>query len=243
VIKAIVFDVDNTLVDFTKWKNAAVDAAIGAMIDAGLDLTREQAHKKIFEIYERKGIEYQEVFDDFLHEVLGYVDYRVLAAGIVAYRRAREGALVSYPHVSLALLRLFRMHLKLAVVSDAPRMQVWMRLVQLGVDMFFDTVVTFDDTGVRKPAPEPFRKALELLEVRPEEAVMVGDWAERDIIGAKTLGMYTVFARYGDEFGTNVSGADFEVNDVLELIPIVEKLSGTESHHEDHETPRSRKRN
>ncbi len=225
MIKAVVFDVDNTLVDFTKWKNAAVDAAIGAMIDAGLDLTREQAHKKVFEIYERKGIEYQEVFDDFLHEVLGYVDYRVLAAGIVAYRRAREGALVSYPHVSLALLRLFRMHLKLAVVSDAPRMQVWMRLVQLDVDMFFDTVVTFDDTGVRKPAPEPFRKALELLKVRPEEAVMVGDWAERDIIGAKTLGMYTVFARYGDEFGTNVSGADFEVNDALEIIAVVERLN------------------
>lgn len=225
MIKAVVFDVDNTLVDFTKWKNAAVDAAIGAMIDAGLDLTREQAHKKVFEIYERKGIEYQEVFDDFLHEVLGYVDYRVLAAGIVAYRRAREGALVSYPHVSLALLRLFRMHLKLAVVSDAPRMQVWMRLVQLGVDMFFDTVVTFDDTGVRKPAPEPFQKALELLAVRPEEAIMVGDWAERDIIGAKTLGMYTVFARYGDEFGTNVSGADFEVNDALEIIAVVERLN------------------
>jgi putative hydrolase of the HAD superfamily len=187
MIKAVVFDVDNTLVDFTKWKNAAVDAATVAMIDAGLDLTKEQAHKKIFEIYDRKGIEYQGVFDDFLHEVLGYVDYRVLAAGIVAYRRAREGTLVSYPHVNLALLRLFRMHLKLAVVSDAPRMQVWMRLVQLGVDMFFDTVVTFDDTGVRKPAPEPFRKALELLKVRPEEAVMVGDWAERDIIGAKTL--------------------------------------------------------
>jgi len=226
VIKAVVFDVDNTLVDFTKWKNAAVDAAIVAMIDAGLDLTPERARKKIFRIYDRKGIEYQGVFDDFLQEVLGFVDYRVLAAGIVAYRRAREGALVSYPHVNLALLRLFRMHLKLAVVSDAPRQPVWMRLVQLGVDMFFDVVVTFDDTGVRKPAPEPFRKALELLKVRPEEAVMVGDWAERDIIGAKTLGMPTVFARYGDDFGTKNSGADFEIDDVLEIIPVVERLNG-----------------
>ena len=242
MIKAIVFDVDNTLVDFTKWKNAAVDAAIVAMIDAGLDLAPERAHKKIFEIYERKGIEYQEVFDDFLQEVLGFVDHRVLAAGIVAYRRAREGALVSYPHVNLALLRLFRMRLKLAVVSDAPRLQVWMRLVQLGVDMFFDAVVTFDDTGVRKPAPEPFQKALEMLKVRPEEAVMVGDWAERDIVGAKTLGMYTVFARYGDDFGTKKSGADFEISDALELIPIVEKLSGTESHHKDTKPPRVRKR-
>ena len=227
MIRAVVFDVDNTLVDFRKWKNAAVDAGVVAMIDAGLDLTTEQARKKIFEIYEQKGIEYQEVFDDFLHKVLGYVDYRILAAGIVAYRRAREGTLVSYPHVNLALLRLFRMHLKLAVVSDAPRMQVWMRLVQLGVDMFFDAVVTFDDTGVRKPAPEPFQKALELLEVEPHEAVMVGDWAERDIVGAKEIGMCTVFARYGDNFGTRHSGADKDVNDILELVPFIEGLNRT----------------
>lgn len=225
MVRAVVFDVDNTLVDFDKWKRAAVEAAVLAMIDAGLDLTPEAATKKIYEIYEAKGIEYQEVFNDFLKEVLGYIDYRILASGIVAYRRAREGALVPYPHVQLALLKLFRMGLKLAVVSDAPRLQVWMRLVSLGVDRFFDVVVTFDDTGKRKPAREPFEKALELLEVKPRQAVMVGDWAERDILGAKELGMKTVFARYGDSFGTKQSGADYEINDILELVPIIERLN------------------
>ncbi len=107
MVKAVVFDVDNTLVDFDKWKKAAVDAAVMAMIDAGLDLTPEAAKKKIYEIYQEKGIEYQEVFNDFLQEVLGYIDYRILASGIIAYRRAREGALVPYPHVNLALLKLF----------------------------------------------------------------------------------------------------------------------------------------
>ncbi len=227
-VEAVIFDVDNTLVDFDKWKRAAVDAAVMAMIDAGLDLSPEAAKKKIYEIYEEKGIEYQEVFNDFLQEVLGYIDYRILASGIVAYRRAREGALVPYPHVQLALLRLFRMGLKLAVVSDAPRLQVWMRLVSLGVDRFFDAVVTFDDTGKRKPAREPFQKALELLAVPADAAVMVGDWAERDIVGAKELGMITVFARYGDSFGTQVSGADYEINDILELVPIIERLNSAE---------------
>ncbi len=104
-------------------------------------------------------------------------------------------------------------------------MPVWMRLVSLGVDRFFDVVVTFDDTGKRKPAREPFEKVLELLQVKPAEAIMVGDWAERDIVGAKELGMITVFARYGDSFGTLNSGADYEVNDILELIPIVERLN------------------
>jgi len=225
MIKAVVFDVDNTLVDFMKMKDAAVEAAIDAMIDAGLDLTHEQAHKRIYEIYADKGIEFQQVFDEFLQNVLGYIDHRILANGILAYRRGREGVLVAYPHVQMALLRLVRMGLRLAVVSDAPTLQAWMRLCSLGVDGFFDVVVTFDDTGRRKPAPEPFQKALELLAVAPNEAVMVGDWAERDILGAKTIGMYTVFARYGDSFGTKHSGADFEVNDILELVPVIEKLN------------------
>jgi len=225
VIRAVVFDVDNTLVDFMKMKDAAVAAAIDAMIDAGLDLTHEQAHRRIYEIYGERGIEFQQVFDEFLKSVLGYIDYRILANGILAYRRGREGVLVAYPHVRMALLRLVRHGLALGVVSDAPRLQAWMRLCSLGVDEFFDVVVTYDDTGRRKPAPEPFQKALELLGAAPDEAVMVGDWAERDIVGAKTIGMYTVFARYGDTFGTQHSGADFEIGDILELIPVIERLN------------------
>lgn len=208
-----------------RFKRASVEAAVEAMIDAGLDLTPDQARKRVFEIYQARGIEFQLVFDEFLKSVLGYVDYRILASGIVAYRRAREGVLVTYPHTRMALLRLARMGLKLGVVSDAPRLQVWMRLASLGMVDYFDAVVTFDDTNRRKPAPEPFQKALELLEVGPSEAMMVGDWAERDIVGAKEIGMHTAFARYGDEFGTVHSGADVELADVLELIPFIENIN------------------
>ncbi|MFO7639090.1 MAG: HAD-IA family hydrolase [bacterium] len=227
MIKAVVFDIDNTLVDFMKFKRASVDAAIDAMIDAGLDLTPDQARKRIFEIYDARGIEFQLVFDEFLKDILGYVDYRILSSGVIAYRRAREGVLVTYPHTKLALLRLVRMGLRLGVVSDAPRLQAWMRLASLGMVNYFDVVVTHDDTGKRKPAPEPFQKALEMLGVAPGEALMLGDWAERDILGAKEIGMHTAFARYGDSFGTVHSGADIEVTDILQLIPFIERTNAT----------------
>jgi beta-phosphoglucomutase-like phosphatase (HAD superfamily) len=51
MIKAIVFDLDNTLVDFMAMKRQAIDAAIDAMLDAGLDLTREEVKSRIDAIY------------------------------------------------------------------------------------------------------------------------------------------------------------------------------------------------
>jgi putative hydrolase of the HAD superfamily len=85
--------------------------------------------------------------------------------------------------------------------------------------------LTFDDTGVRKPSPKPFQMALDYLKIEPNEAIMIGDWPERDVVGAKEIGMKTIFARYGDTFGTVDSGADWDVNDVYEVVNIIKGLN------------------
>ncbi len=225
MIRALLFDLDNTLTDFMKMKAAAIDAAVEGMIDMGLPLRAADARERIDAIYRREGIEYQRVFDAFLSETLGSVPNQILAAGIVHYRRVRDTYLVLYPHVRPTLVELLRRGCQLAVVSDAPSLQAWQRLHHLGLEHLFRPVVTFDDTGQRKPSPAPFRRALELLGRSPGEVLMVGDWPERDMIGAKALGMRTVFARYGDTFGTVNSGADFEVDDIAELLGIVDGLN------------------
>jgi FMN phosphatase YigB (HAD superfamily) len=92
VIRAIVFDLDNTLVDFMKMKAAAVEAAIDGMIDAGLRLPREAVKERIDAIYLEQGLEYQRVFDELLEGELGQIDPKILASGIVAVPpRARLG--------------------------------------------------------------------------------------------------------------------------------------------------------
>lgn len=221
MIKGIVFDLDNTLVDFMAMKRQSVDAAINAMIDAGLNLTREEIQQRIDAIYQEKGIEFQNVFDQLLYDEFQKVDFKILSAGVVAYRRAREAALVPYPHVYKTLMELVKMGLKIGVVSDAPAREAWLRLTYLNLHHMFDHIVTFEDTGIRKPEPAPFKKILELLRLEPHEALMVGDWAERDVVGAAKVGMRTVFARYGDTFGTIESNADYEVDDISELIEII----------------------
>ncbi len=227
MIKAVVFDLDNTLVDFMAMKEASIEAAVLSMIDAGLKIGKKQAIKMIYEIYNQEGIEDQKVFDKFLTRHAGTIDYRIHAAGIIGYRRAREATLVLYPHVQMTLIELIKKGIKLAVVSDAPRMQAWLRLCQLNLHHIFDAVITFEDSGKKKPDPEPFRMALEKINIEAKASIMVGDWAERDIIGAKLLGMKTVFARYGDRFNTIKSGADFEINDIIELLDIIDNLKGS----------------
>ena len=222
MIKAIVFDLDNTLVDFMAMKRQAIEAAVRAMVDAGLNLSIDEVKSRIEAIYKERGIEFQNVFDQLLYDVFRKVDFKILSAGIIAYRRAREAALVPYPHVYMTIVELLKRGIKLAVVSDAPAREAWLRLCYLDFHHIFDVVVTFDDTGEKKPGAAPFRRALELLKVKPDEALMVGDWAERDMIGAANIGMKTAFARYGDTFGTTETHADYELNDVEDLILIVD---------------------
>ena len=225
MIKAVIFDLDNTLLDFMKMKDYAVKAAIDGMIEAGLDIAPDKSYETIIGIYEEEGWENQQVFNHFLNKTIGEVNNKYLAAGIDAYRRAREANLMVYPNVNHTLVELIKMSVKLAVVSDAPSREASMRIYYLNLHHHFDVVLTFDDTNARKPSPIPFEMALSQLNIDPEEALMVGDWPERDVVGANKLGIRTIFARYGDSFGTVDSGADWDINDVYEIVGIVNELN------------------
>tara|TARA_B100000941_G_scaffold290749_1_gene274479 strand:+ start:3127 stop:3810 length:684 start_codon:yes stop_codon:yes gene_type:complete len=225
MIKAIIFDLDNTLLDFVKMKQFAVKASIRAMNEAGLNVDEESGYKDVMELYMTTGWENQLVFDDYLKQTTGEVSNKILAAGVVAYRRAREATLLVYPNVNKTLIELLKAQIRLAVVSDAPSREAWMRLYYLNLHHVFDPVLTFDDTGARKPSPKPFKLALDNMNVGPDEALMIGDWPDRDVVGAKQIGMKTIFARYGDTFGTKESGADWDVNDIYKVIGIIKELN------------------
>lgn len=223
MIQAVLFDLDNTLVDFMSMKRAGVTAAVRAMIAIGLPMSEEDAEKCVYEIYREFGIEYQEVFDRMLEQFPSQQP-RLLAAAVSAYRDARGHHLQAYAGVRETLVGLIKRGIALGVVSDAPQKQAWLRLIDSGIDVFFDTVVAHEDTGVYKPNPKPFKLAMGRLGVTAAQTIMVGDWPERDIRGADALGVVTVFARYGDQFGTGHSGADYELGNPIELLELVDKL-------------------
>ena len=220
MIKAVIFDLDNTLIDFMRMKEISCDAAISAMIDAGLNVDKGRAMKELFSLYDEYGLEDRMIFQKFLKKMAKKVDYEVLASGIVAYRRVRAGFLEPYPHVGEVLFELKRRGVKLAIVSDAPRLKAWIRLVSMKINHLFDAVVTFDDTKKLKPSTMPFKAAFKQLKTDPNECLMVGDRPERDIEGAKKLGMLICFAKYGNPKAKSLN-ADYEINDIKELLEII----------------------
>ena len=219
MIKAVIFDLDNTLIDFMSMKKASCDAAINAMIGAGLNIEREKALKILFELYGEYTYEEKTIFQKFLKEVTGRINYRILANGIVAYRKARSGFLDPYPGTDYVLLKLKDKGIKLGILTDAPRLKAWVRLASMKLSNFFDVVVTLEDTKKEKPAEEPFKVILQKLRLKPEECLMVGDRPERDIKGAKRLGIKTCFAKYGNP--AKKAKADYVIDDIRELLKIV----------------------
>jgi len=226
MIKAIFFDLDNTLIDFLTMKHKCCEAAIDAMIKAGLNMKRKKALKVLVEIHSKYGIEHKQIFQKFLKKTKRKVDYKIVAHGVVAYRKLKESYLAPYPHVIPTLIQLKKKY-KLGIISDAPRMRAWLRLVTMNIDRFFDVVITAADVRKKKMYAAPFKAALKQLKVKPEEAIMVGDRIERDIKPAKALGIKTCYARYGAKYEKikpvpkGKSGADFEIDNSKDLLKLV----------------------
>ena len=161
------------------------------------------------------------IFQKFLKKLKGKIDYKILASGIVAYRKVRSGFLEAYPNADYVLLKLKSKGTKLGIITDAPKLKAWVRLAAIKLTNYFDVVVTFEDTKQLKPSTLPFKAALKKLKLKPEECLMVGDWPERDIKGAKTLGMKTCFAKYGNP-RVKKTDADYEISNLKMLLDIVD---------------------
>jgi putative hydrolase of the HAD superfamily len=221
MIKAILMDCDNTLIDFMHMKRLATDNAAKAMVKAGLKLKLKDAKEQLMKTYIKSGIESQKPFTIFLKKQKQFNE-KILAAGINAYNSSKIKNLKPYKDV-IPTLRKLKQY-KLGVISDAPRLKLYQRLDAMKITDFFDVIIGYEDTGRKKPSKLPFKKALNELNVKPEEALFIGDWPDKDIKGAKSLGIRTVFARYGYLWQGKIVYADYKAVHFSDLLKILKQI-------------------
>lgn len=104
------------------------------------------------------------------------------------------------------------------VVGTTQRLEAW------GLLKFFAVVATSAELGVAKPDELIFKKAFEMAKCHPENAVMIGDRLDNDIIPAKSLGMKTVWIRKGLSRYQNVELGKYSADWIIDNLSDLESI-------------------
>lgn len=203
-VKALLFDMDNTLFDLVAAKLEAC-RVITEEIGAG-------SPECLFSYFLRriKGFEDPENIRDFMVDTGTYSD-DAFAWSVAVYRDVKLSHIEPYPGVSDTLSELKRREYPLVLVTDAHHRDALPRLEKTGLKKQFSHIITHDMTWKKKPSHIPFLYALRSVGIPPrdaETAMFIGDSPGRDIAPARQIGMYTVYARYGDRFSSTRSDGD-----------------------------------
>ncbi|SHS63981.1 Pyrimidine 5'-nucleotidase YjjG [Mycobacteroides abscessus subsp. abscessus] len=84
----------------------------------------------------------------------------------------------------------------------------------LGIENYFDVILVSEWEGIKKPDPVIFKRALDKLNVTPNQSIFVGDHPDNDVKASRMVGMKGIWKK--DYQWENVE-ADFIVNDLAEL--------------------------
>ncbi len=188
--------------------------------DIGSTLVDESAcyEKRYRETTDGTGISYQ-TFKDKVIQLAATSDnpYKQAVAFFGLHKTEWHKELEQpYPFTEGVLQTLSeRYHLGIIANQSAGSAQ---RLADWGIGRYFDLVLASAEAGVEKPNPAIFEMALRRAGCLPENAVMVGDRLDNDILPAKQLGMKTVWVKQG--FAAYQSASDIPDNTVNSLMEI-----------------------
>lgn len=213
-IRALFFDVNGTLIDIeTDEGLEEIYRAIGHFLTyQGISLRRWEVRDLYFQIMQQQRAASAEMFVEWdavavwreLIEMKGSDYTRSLPLEkreqlplflAELHRGIARKRLRPYPQVQETLDQL-RSRYRMAIVSDAQSAYAVPELRFVGLLNYFDPIIVSGDYGYRKPDPRLFQKALDALQLRPEQALFLGNDLYHDIFGAQQVGMKAIFASY-----------------------------------------------
>lgn len=120
---------------------------------------------------------------------------------------------------------------KLGLITDGYNVVQWNKIKALGIEKYMDKIIVTDDYGKDywKPSIKPFQMMLEYFNIKPEEAVYIGDNPNKDFLPCKELGINSIriIRPIGDHMNTfldNKHEADLNIKSLLELEDTLEEI-------------------
>lgn len=220
-MKAILFDLDNTMYDVRQYFLPAFMEVAGYLSKKHA-VSRGVAYKRLVAIWEEKTSSYPLLFNDAM-VALGVKDPGAIASAVKIFNR-HHCRLTPYSGLIAALKRLKKHGYKLGVITDGNPARQARKIASLGIKDFFDVVVYAKEIA-DKPSSKPFREAAKRLKVYPKDALYVGDDPKVDFKGAKKAGMKTARVLLGQFKGLkNDSYVDFQISAFKDLIFIIQNI-------------------
>jgi phosphoglycolate phosphatase len=210
-LELIIFDLDGTLVNSGEDITNALNYAIASY--GFKPLTVEDTIKMVGEGLTR-------LIEKILGDNNAPIKDAVLDMFIKYYSEHLADFTRPYSGVTKTLEMLGRY--KKAVISNKRESLSKKLLEQLGLMKFFDIVLGSDSVSEKKPSPAPVKKVLEILDIEPHRAIIVGD-SDFDIQAGKGAGLITVAVTCGFRDRESLGNADFLIDNMTQLLTLIEK--------------------
>ncbi|PKL58662.1 MAG: hypothetical protein CVV33_10500 [Methanomicrobiales archaeon HGW-Methanomicrobiales-4] len=195
----LITDLDNTLYDFSAVQEASCRAVI-RVIGTG----DYQSLIRAF-LFSSHGFESHNAIKEYLYEI-GISDDSTFISACREYEKTKMDSLVPFPGVVESIIRIYNAGIKIGAVTNASSDRARERLIQIGLQAYVPIVASPDLSGLKKPNPVMYQKAADEMGLSASSICVIGDNLMNDIAPAQTLGMFAVYARYGDRLPAEFAG-------------------------------------
>ncbi len=208
-IKHIFFDLDHTLWDFESNSSKTFELifkknSVGVRFDDFIRSYKPINHK-YWKLYREDKVSKADLRFNRLIEAFDELNYKVSDDLIHTLAKEYIDFLPNHNMLfdgAIDILSYLKPKYKMHIITNGFEEVQHKKMKNSDLLPFFDKIITSEEVGVKKPNPKIFHYALEKSDASPEESIMIGDNFEADILGAKNVGMYTIFCKFNGEVAT-----------------------------------------
>ena len=225
MIKAVLLDVDNTLLDFNKSASETIKSAfyeLGLTFTDGIfevflstnDMLWRKIEQKEITRAELHRIRWNIIFEKLGIKADGHEMERLFLSRLENYAIPVEGALETVKYLSGKY--------KLYTASNAPYAQQVKRLTLSGIIPFIERILNFEEQGINKPQKRFFEECLKAMSpATKEETVLIGDSLSADMQGGKSVGITTIWFNRSGSANPPSGLCDYTVKSLAEIKAIL----------------------